>query len=62
MMSKVYEVQLRQSQASLKQCKSENQELRNQVDVPRELQYITAGVIESRGIDCDARQTGRQEY
>ena len=61
-MSKVLEVKLRQSQASLEQCKSENQELRDQVGVPRGLQYITANVIESRGIDYDAKRTGWREY
>ena len=61
-MSKVFEIKLGQSQANLGQCKSENQELRNQVGVPRELQYITANIIASRGIDCDARQTGWREH
>ena len=40
-MSKVLEFKLKQSQASLKQCESEKQELRDQVGVPRGLQYIS---------------------
>ena len=40
-MSKVLEFKLKESQASLKQCESEKQELRDQVGVPRGLQYIS---------------------